>query len=142
MKLARTALTSLLFAALCAGAGHIRAATLEVEVSGLPTQDGMVMIAVYDNAEAWMKKAVRGMMAKPLEGGKAVLRVENLPDGEYAISLLHDANGNNKMDFNVLGIPTEAFGFSNNASGSFGPPKFEAARFTVKGDTVHRISIN
>jgi uncharacterized protein (DUF2141 family) len=46
------------------------------------------------------------------------------------------------MDFNVLGIPTEAFGFSNNASGSFGPPKFEAARFTVKGDTVHRISIN
>ncbi len=138
----KLALNATLLAAMLFAASSVHAATLDIEVSGLANQDGLVMVAVYDNAEAWMKKSVRGVVAKPLAGGKALLRVESLPDGDYAISLLHDANGNNKMDFNVMGIPTEAYGFSNNASGTFGPPKFEAARFTVKGDTVHRISIN
>lgn len=138
----KLALNATLLAAMLFAASSVHAATLDIEVSGLANQDGLVMVALYDSAESWMKKSVRGAAAKPLAGGKALLRVENLPDGDYAISLLHDANGNNKMDFNVMGIPTEAYGFSNNASGTFGPPKFEAARFTVKGDTVHRISIN
>lgn len=99
------------------------------------------MVALYDKAEGWMKAPLRGGKSAVTADGTTVLRFENLPDGDYAISVLHDANGNGKMDFNVMGIPQEAFGFSNKAAGTFGPPKFEAARFTVKGDTVHVIDL-
>ena len=135
----RKILSALLFTAAAAGS---QAATLEIEVHGLRSAEGMVMLAIYDSAEGWMKKPLRGAMVQPGADGKAVIRVENLPDGDYAFSLLHDANGNRKMDSNLLGMPIEAYGFSNNATGSFGPPNFEAARFTLKGDAQQRIQLN
>ncbi len=38
------------------------------------------------------------------------------------------------MDRNFLGIPKEGYAFSNNVFGTFGPPKFEKAKFEVKED--------
>jgi uncharacterized protein (DUF2141 family) len=46
--------------------------------------------------------------------------------------VLHDENENSKMDFNFLGMPLEGYGFSNDASGTFGPPSFEDAAFRLK----------
>lgn len=132
-------LISTLLLAVAAATAH--AATLEVQVSAAPGAQGDVMVAIYDKAEGWMKKPLRGAQAVLLPDGSAVLRFENLPDGDYALSVLHDANRNGRMDFNALGIPVEGFGFSNKAVGSYGPPKFEAARFTVKGDTVHAVDL-
>jgi uncharacterized protein (DUF2141 family) len=63
--------------------------------------------------------------------------IEGLRDGDYAIALLHDENGNDEMDKSggLIKKPKEDFGFSNNAMGSFGPPSFEKAKFSVKGRT-------
>ncbi len=46
---------------------------------------------------------------------------------------MHDANGNGKLDSNMMGIPKEGFGFSNDATGSFGPPGFDEAKFNLTG---------
>lgn len=132
---------SLLLPLLLACSAAAPAATLEIEVSGLASAEGRVLVAVYDHAERWMKKAVRGAVATPGADGKVVLRIDDLPDGDYALSLMHDRNGNGKLDANAFGMPTEPYAFSNNASGNFGPPKFDDARFTVKGDTQQRISL-
>ncbi|HPQ07631.1 MAG TPA: DUF2141 domain-containing protein [Bacteroidia bacterium] len=48
-----------------------------------------------------------------------------LKKGKYAISVLHDENENNKIDFNFIGIPKEGYGFSNNPKIMFGPPGFD-----------------
>ena len=50
--------------------------------------------------------------------------------GEYAVSLLHDENGNGKVDKSLF-VPKEGFGFSNDAAVRFGPPRFSAAAFKV-----------
>lgn len=60
----------------------------------------------------------------------AMLRFTDLPSGSYAIALIHDENGNNKLD-TMFGIPREGFGFSRNPAIRFGAPKFAAARFDV-----------
>ncbi|NIJ23389.1 DUF2141 domain-containing protein [Sphingomonas japonica] len=60
------------------------------------------------------------------------LTVAGLAHGHYAISVIHDENGNRKLD-TFVGIPREGFGFSNNPKIGFGPPKFAAARFSVDG---------
>ena len=53
--------------------------------------------------------------------------------GDYALAVIHDENGNGRLD-TFAGIPREGFGFSRNASAPFGPPRFAAARFTLAGD--------
>ncbi|RYE01427.1 MAG: DUF2141 domain-containing protein, partial [Sphingomonadales bacterium] len=53
-----------------------------------------------------------------------------LTPGVYAISVIHDANSNAKLD-TTMGIPREGFGFSRNPGIGFGPPSFAAVRFTL-----------
>ena len=64
-----------------------------------------------------------------------VLRFSGLPSGNYAIALIHDENGNNKLD-TFMGIPREGFGFSRNPAIRFGPPKFASANFAVTSGTA------
>jgi uncharacterized protein (DUF2141 family) len=61
------------------------------------------------------------------------LHFDGLPPGGYALAVIHDENGNKKLD-TFAGIPREGFGFSRNPPISFGPPRFAAARFTLTGD--------
>ncbi len=69
-------------------------------------------------------------------------KIFSLPIGEYAISAFYDTNHNGELDKNLLGIPTEPYGFSNNARGSFGPAKFEDAAFTIHADETTDLIIN
>jgi uncharacterized protein (DUF2141 family) len=67
----------------------------------------------------------------------------NIPPGTYALAVIHDDNMNGKLDTNWLGIPTEGYGFSNDAKGVLGPPSFSAASFPYDGqDLEMRISLH
>ena len=61
--------------------------------------------------------------------GEITWRIDDLPFGRYAISAYHDENGNGELDTGLFGIPSEDYGFSNNARGGFGPPDFADAAF-------------
>lgn len=62
-----------------------------------------------------------------------------VPKGRYAISIVHDENGNGKLDKRLM-IPREGYGFSNDAPVRMGPPSFDNAAFDV-ADTKERLSI-
>lgn len=64
----------------------------------------------------------------PADSG--TVRFDGLPHGHYAVAVIHDENGNKKLD-TLAGIPREGFGFSRNPPIRFGPPRFSAARFTI-----------
>ena len=57
-------------------------------------------------------------------------RFDGLPAGTYAVSLIHDENGNGRMDM-ALVMPREGFGFSRNPAIGMGPPSFGSASFAV-----------
>ena len=69
-------------------------------------------------------------LTRTVPASKREVQFEGLPVGDYAIAVIHDENGNNKLD-TTLGIPREGFGFSRNPAIGFGPPKFAAARFSL-----------
>jgi uncharacterized protein (DUF2141 family) len=64
----------------------------------------------------------------------AMLRFEGLPSGTYALALIHDENGNGKLD-TMMGIPREGFGFTNNPAIRFGPPSFKSAGIVIASST-------
>ena len=57
---------------------------------------------------------------------------DDLPSGTYALALIHDENGNGKLD-TMMGIPKEGFGFSKNPAIRFGPPSFKSAGVVIVG---------
>ncbi|WP_425437369.1 DUF2141 domain-containing protein [Novosphingobium guangzhouense] len=59
-----------------------------------------------------------------------------VPQGRYAVSLIHDENGNGKLDTRLI-IPREGYGFSRDAPVRMGPPKFAQAAFDVGPEPVH-----
>jgi uncharacterized protein (DUF2141 family) len=68
--------------------------------------------------------------------GEVVLDFTSVERGRYAISLLHDENGNGRADMALSMIPKEGFGFSRDAPVRMGPPKFAAAAFDVESRDV------
>ena len=70
-----------------------------------------------------------------IKDGKIEVVFKNIPEGDYAIMVVHDENANNKMDFELNGMPKEAYGMSNNNM-SYGPPIFEDAKFNVTDENL------
>ncbi|MCE2724175.1 MAG: DUF2141 domain-containing protein [Burkholderiales bacterium] len=127
---------SLAVVALCIGSafvGTANAGDVTVEIKGVGDK-GNVMVALYKQTDQWMRRATGGSQMLPAKKDSMTLTFKDLPEGEYAVSLFVDENINGKLDSNAIGIPTEPFAFSNDASGNFGPPTFEQAKFAVTKD--------
>jgi uncharacterized protein (DUF2141 family) len=132
---------TLAVALLGAAATPAPAATLTIDIQHASAASGNVMVALYGPANPWLKQPLRSLRQSAASGSSGssgsttTVVMPDLPDGDYAVSLFLDRNGNGQLDTNPLGVPTEPYGFSNDASGSFGPPSFDQARFTLRGDT-------
>jgi len=112
---------------------NLRAQDLEVTIHHISGKEGRLMVALFNSTDSFLKKGFRTELigATP---GTVVVKFKEVPAGEYAVSVVHDANENSKLDTNWLGIPTEGFGFSQDAMGTFGPPSFEKAKFRLDKD--------
>jgi uncharacterized protein (DUF2141 family) len=107
-------------------------AKLRVEVTGFEQSKGNSRLALHNGPHSFPDKTklVYKFLITPVEDGRAVHEAE-IPYGEYAIAGFHDANANGKFDKNLMGIPKEAYGFSNGAKAKWGPPSWDAVRFKV-----------
>lgn len=108
--------------------------TLTVEFTGLRSDEGHLLVSLYNKEEGFPKDPYSAIRKEKLSisNGKAKVVFRDLPYGRYAIAFLHDINDNTRMDFNLVGMPREGYGFSNNARGKLGPPKFDKAAFELK----------
>ncbi len=134
----------LLLAACIAGlfSTACNASDLTVTAGNLRNDQGQVLICVFsadvsDRSEfpdCEKGRAVRSAQAR-ISGGKVVMTFNGLKDGVYAVAIVHDENGNGKLDTNFIGIPAEGVGVSTNPR-VIGRPSFEQGQFTVKGNTA------
>ena len=78
-----------------------------------------------------------------LRGHRARCVFDGIEPGDgYAVAVFHDENGNNDLDRNIFGIPSEGTGASNDAYNNFGPPGYDDARFRIPDVREHRITIH
>lgn len=110
--------------------------SFKLVIEGIKDIKGEVRIAVF-NSEASYGDKEDPLHAVVLEvdSGTLVWNDTDLPYGEYAIAVYHDKNQNGKLDSNFLGIPKEAYGFSNNARGKFGPASWKDAHFKISSNS-------
>lgn len=124
------------------GAGLTHADQLIVDVIGVKHFGGSMVVAVFDSADAWEAgdDAV-AVGTDSVTGPQVRLIFPELAPGDYAVKLYHDENRNGELDSNMLGIPSEGYGFSQYTKG-LGEPSFDDARFTIEGETSIEITLN
>ena len=94
---------------------------------------GPIICALFHGAKGFpmdSSQAVKTQNAQ-VAGQEMVCVFHVTEPGEYAISVAHDENGNGKVDTNMLGIPKEGWGTSNNITHTFHAPSFQESKFTV-----------
>jgi len=87
------------------------------------------MLQVFDVKENLIEQQMGD-----IKGKNSSFEIKNLPAGKYAVRFYHDENLNQVMETNLVGKPTEGYGFSNNVTGRFGMPPFEKWLFDLNGD--------
>jgi uncharacterized protein (DUF2141 family) len=102
---------------------------LDIEILELRNNKGNIMLQLFDSNQ---KVLVQEKCT--IKDNKSSFSVPDLSPGKYAVRYYHDEDMNGKMETNLLGKPTEGYGFSNNVTGKFGPPPFEKWLFEITGD--------
>jgi uncharacterized protein (DUF2141 family) len=115
--------------------------TLEISFTNLAAPKGTIMLALFDSKESYDCGAapVRAI-AIPVTGETATATIPSVLHGRYGFKIIHDVNGDGKMNTNPFGMPIEPFAFSNNAVGNMGPATWDSAAFDIAGPTAQTIS--
>lgn len=111
---------------------------VKVTVTGFENTQGNLIVSVYKTEQEFKNNTpFEFHLVNKSQAENGVLTTEfKLNDGVYGIAVLDDENVNRKMDYNVFGIPTEGFGFSNYYHNSWSRPTLQNFKFEVKSQPV------
>lgn len=134
-------ISTLLMVGLLASSSLFAQRRLEVTVKNIKELKGTIRVALFNNEKDFLENFLQGKIVK-VSGNEAKVVFENLKPGDYAVSVFHDENENEKLDSGFMGIPNEPYGFSNDAMGTFGSPSFEKAKMKLDTDKISVINLH
>lgn len=109
---------------------------IEVEIVGLKNDNGKIQLQLFNDED----EPIHGQVAT-IKHQKCNILFPKIKQGKYSIRYFHDENGNDELDTNWLGIPSEGYGFSNNATSIFGIPSIEKRIIYVSNNEKLVLSI-
>ena len=139
----RTGLTASAFALLVSAATPVLAAEdcagkpsehrLTVSVSNIRAAKGEVAITIYpDDAKRFLAPKGKLLRQRVPARTPTTSTCFYLPGpGFYAIAVYHDINADHDFNRSLVGMPTEGYGFSNDAPTTIGLPAYNTVRFRV-----------
>ena len=110
--------------------------SLKIHIIGLKSDKGKISLQLFNNKS----ELIVGKTAT-ISNKKCSISILNLKQGRYSIRYFHDENNNDKLDTNWFGIPNEGYGFSNNATSTFGPPSIKDILFYIHNNIKLELSI-
>jgi len=116
-------------------------ASVTVLVDGLRAQDGAVEISLYDSADGWRTGAAAQSVRLDAAETPIQAAFEDLPAGDYAVRVFHDADGDGQLSTGRFGIPSERYGFSSGVRPRFRGARFEEAAFSLESGEAREESI-
>lgn len=113
-----------------------------VQVTDLVPNKGHVYLGLYNKKSGFLKENAAYANGKvKTTGSKVTYTFKNLPIGEYAVAVYQDVNDNGKCDRNLIGYPTEGFGFSKNYRPKLSAPNFDEVKIALNQSTKATISL-
>jgi uncharacterized protein (DUF2141 family) len=108
---------------------------LTVAVEALESQSGNVCFKLFAGSQGFPNDDDSAVLKQcvPIEEIPLTMTFDDLAFGNYALAVYHDANEDGVMNRNALGMPSEGYGFSNDAPATTGPAQFQDAMFLIAG---------
>lgn len=104
---------------------------MHVTLTGLRSARGVVRLCLTGQSTRFLECQAQGAVSRNVPAaGAAETTLSGVRPGTYALLVIHDENGNGKLDM-MMRIPREGFGFSNNPKLHMRAPRFDEVRFTV-----------
>ena len=106
---------------------------LTVTVTNIQNAKGKISFGLFRKQDSFpiKGKQFKGVFIETTKS-KTKYTFQNLEKDDYAVAVYHDENNNGILDKNLVGAPTEAYGFSRNARGMFSAPSFVEAKIELK----------
>jgi len=116
--------------------GSTQTYTLTIVVEGMDSNVGNLGVLVFNNEKGWPEDRTTAYkdVSVPAEKGTQMLKIPDLPPGNYAVALIHDVNQNHKLEKNWIGQPKEQWGLSNNPHATIKAPPMSKALFELRTD--------
>lgn len=123
----------------CAGARD-DTAMVRVHVTGTQSENGRVVVTLFESEEGFPreKEEAAYTASAPIEADSAVVQVTGVVEGDYAVFVFHDADGNGTLNTNWLGMPKEGVALSKWTGGR---PTFDDSTIEVRSDTTIDLSL-
>ncbi len=118
----------------------VQTSRLLIHITGFESSEGVAKVGIVNSKKGYEDDVLFKGFNFTIVDNKVEQTIE-LPYGEYAIKVYHDENSNDELDTMLFGIPSEDYGFSNNARGSMGPPEYEQVVFKLDS-AQKKITIN
>ena len=119
--------------------------TLEVQVVGIKDMEGEIGVALWNSKLGYPTDLEHAYIPEwvPLEKGQTSVTVvfDTMPPGEYAVSVVHDTNGNRLVDRSRMGFPKAGVGFSNEQTVTFRAPRYKNSKFPLLAGEHKKIVI-
>lgn len=108
--------------------GYSQTCQVTLHVDGFRNHTGHLGVTVFRSPDGWPENNEKAFFhdSFPIVSDETTAKL-SLPEGRYAIAVLHDENSNHKLDRNFVGYPKEGFGFSNNPKVRLTAPAFDTA---------------
>jgi len=123
--------------------GMLCSQTLDVHITNIRSTKGQLCLAIFvDEAgfkaerTCWEMKCAK----KNIVNGEFQIKIEFRP-GTYGMSVLDDENHNGKMDYNLVGIPREGFGFSNYFLRGILKLAFDDFKFDIQKNETKKLTV-
>ena len=116
---------------------QVQTSSVKVKVTKVSSKKGEIFAALFSSDKGFPEDpnaAYKVARATPVNG-TALLEFTNVPKGTYAIALFHDTNGDGELNTNMIGIPKEGYGVSNNVKNLFSGPGYKQCTFQHTSET-------
>ena len=115
---------------------------LTIKISNIEKIKGEIKVGIFNTDTHFLKDcyAIKNYSIK-VEKNTAVVTINDLPKGEYAITMYHDQNSDNECNRNFIGIPKEPYGFSNNIKPRMSAPKYKDCKFDLSENKIVNIKL-
>ena len=110
---------------------QIKNGNLKVVVKSMRNKTGQVGFFLFNSADGFPSHTGKALLSGyvTISGNSVEYTFTNLAVGTYAVYIFHDEDNDKKLNTNLIGMPKEGIGVSNNAKGHFGPPGYDDAKF-------------
>jgi uncharacterized protein (DUF2141 family) len=104
---------------------------LTIRLKGVKEGKGKLYISLFGQEDGFPDEPAKAMKTWVIPA-ESTLDLGSFPPGTYALALLHDLDGNKKMSYSFLGMPTDGYSSSPDGGLRWSKPVFSKAKFFIR----------